>query len=366
MNNLRTADRKITKRIDLNVGAWCNLRCTFCYYKEKLSDSSSKNNLTTKKAKRLIDLYKKSGMEVLEFTGGEPTIREDIFELISYAKKAGFKKISMITNGLTLSSMDFASKITGAGASDFLFSIHGPTPETHDSLTGIKGSFSKLCEGIENIKNLGAKVRCNSVVTGKNASYVFDIARLCYNLGVSRINFIIFNPLEQARCLIAKEDIKYSEAAPILRKTIDEFGKKFEKFIVRYMPLCLMEGYEKYVHNVQQVHYDHDEWNYLLRTRIRQPFCMWLGAVLAGYLFLPTALKLNRTLYENKHSAVLNAHSLINKTRTKKCRNCKYYFICGGVWKAYYKLYGDYELNAVAGRVTYNITEFLDREIHGF
>lgn len=358
--------KKITKRIDLNVGTFCNLRCTFCYYKEDLADSSSKKNLTTEGAKKLIDLYKKSGMEILEFTGGEPTIRKDILDLIAYVKKAGFKKISMITNGLTFSCLDFAKKMVEAGVSDFLFSIHGPNPELHDSVTGVKGSFSKLCKGIENIRSLGARLRCNSVITGKNVSYIFDIARLCYGLKVNKVNFIMYNPLEQAKCLIAKENIRYSKAAPVLKKAINEFGNKFEKFIVRYMPLCLMRGYEKYVHNVQQVHYDHDEWNYLLRTRIRYPFYMWFGAIFVGYLSLPAVLKLKQTFYENKHIAILNAHSLINKVRTSKCKNCKYAFICGGIWKEYYKLYGDDEINTVEGEKIYNITEFLKREIHGF
>ncbi len=356
----------VTKRIDLNVGTYCNLHCSFCYYQNALNDTSPRNNHTTESAKNLISLYKKKGMEALELTGGEPTIRSDIVELVQYAKEKGFKKISVITNGLRLASEEFTRKLIDVGVSDFLFSIHGPTADIHDEVTGVKGSFSKLCKGIENVKKAGVKVRCNSVVTGKNVSNLYYVAHLCFELGVDRFNFIMFNPIEQAKGSIADENIKYSVAAPLLKKAIDDFYRGFEKMIVRYIPLCQMGGYERFVHNIHQVHYDHDEWNYYLRTRVRFPFYKWLAGVFTGYILLPHFLKIGNSISENKHIAILNAHSLMNKIKTTKCRKCRYCFICGGIWKEYYRLYGDKELTGIEGEPIYNITEFLRKDIHGY
>ena len=77
---------------------------------------------------------RRHGKDAVDFTGGEPTIRRDIFEIISYAKEIGFKKICLITNGQRLADKEFAKKIVDSGANDFLFSIHEHDEKTYDNL----------------------------------------------------------------------------------------------------------------------------------------------------------------------------------------------------------------------------------------
>ncbi len=356
----------LTQRIDLNVGYSCNIRCRFCYYINDVRMRNRDKDLSTGRCKRLIAYYFRKGMRTLDLTGGEPTIRKDIFELARFARETGFERICVITNGIMLSDPQYAQRLVASGVNDFLFSLHGSTPETHDYVTNFPGSFEKLNRAVSNLLALKVKVRCNSVVTGTNLSDIYARARLFAGLGVKTVNFIMFNPIEQAVSSGEENYFNYADAAAGLKKAIDDFGKSFDKFTVRYMPLCLMRGYEGYVQNVHQVHYDHDEWDYYLRTYIRQPYPVWLGALCFGAALLPRKFSwLKIGVSHFKHAAILEAHSWLHKHRPAKCRACAYGFICGGVWKRYAAKFSDSQLRPEEGRLIIEPWHFMTEKQRG-
>jgi MoaA/NifB/PqqE/SkfB family radical SAM enzyme len=307
-------------------------------------------DLSTDECKALIRAHFAAGMEVLEFTGGEPTIRRDLFELVRFAKETGFVTVSVITNGLRLAEPAYARELVTAGVSDFLFSIHGSTPEKHDAVTNVPGSHALLLRAIANVQGLAAKVRCNSVITGANQDDIYARAELLSGMGIRTLNFIMFNPIEQALESDERNFLRYSGAAAALKKAIDDFGPSFAKFTVRYMPFCLMRGYEAHIQNVPQVQYDHDEWDYYLRSYIREPLWKWLGGLAVGSVTLPhKGAWLRRGWDHFRHAAILQAHTVLHKSRPAQCRGCAYGFICGGVWKEYARRYGGGELRAEEG-----------------
>lgn len=343
---------RLTRRIDLNTGPLCNLRCEFCYYIKDVQTQNRQKNLTTKECKKLILYYKTLGMEILEFTGGEPTIRSDFFELVTFAKQTGFKRISLITNGICLSDKNYVKNTVDSGVSDFLFSVHGSKTYIHDKITKVPGSYDKLIQAVKNLQNYNVRIRFNSVITGNNLADIRPRAELFYQLGVKTVNFIIFNPLEQTDFGDESNYCRYSECATVLKKVIDDFGESFEKFTIRYMPLCCMTGYEKHVQNVHQVHYDHDEWDYYIRSRVRESFLKWFAGLLIGVLVLPEKRKWIQWGVDHlKHAGILQAHTVLNKYKPKKCKNCKYGFICGGIWRKYFNKYGDSELITQEGEL---------------
>jgi len=93
------------------------------------------------------------GIEGIVFTGGEPTARRDIFELINYARFLGFKVIQIQSNGRMFSYMDLCRFIVKAGATEFSPSVHGYNEKTHDFLTSAKGSPALYV--IKHAKNQG-------------------------------------------------------------------------------------------------------------------------------------------------------------------------------------------------------------------
>ena len=76
--------KPLTTRLDVNLGYECNNNCLFCYFRRR---KEVRRNISTEQAKKLMRLIKKLGIDTFEITGGEPSIREDIAELVAYAKK---------------------------------------------------------------------------------------------------------------------------------------------------------------------------------------------------------------------------------------------------------------------------------------
>lgn len=351
----------LTRRIDLNVGCSCNMRCRFCYYLNDVTRRSRHRDLSTAQCKRLIRWYRQQGFEVLEFTGGEPTIRQDLLALVAFAKTVGFRRVSMITNGVRLAKAAYAQELVSAGVDDFLFSLHGSRAETHDYVTRLEGSYRWLLEAIQNLLSLSVKVRCNSVVTGATLGDTIARAALVKSLGVATLNFIMFNPIEQAKGTEEANFLRYDQAAPLLKKLIDEYAAAFTKLTIRYMPLCLMQGYEPFIQNVHQVHYDHDEWDYLTRAFVRESYGKWLAGLAWGLALLPGKRCWWRWGADHAcHAAILEAHSWLHKHTFAECRRCSYAFICGGIWKEYARRFGAQGLQAVSGRMIIEPWHFMN------
>jgi MoaA/NifB/PqqE/SkfB family radical SAM enzyme len=119
--------------------------------------------LTTEEAKNVIDQSTDLGIAILAFTGGEPLLRSDIFELISYVNK---KKIApiMFTNGQYLTDEN-VEKLAEAGLYSLFVSIDSPYPEEHDKLRGMPGLYEIAIEGVKKAKAKGIFVGLSSYAT---------------------------------------------------------------------------------------------------------------------------------------------------------------------------------------------------------
>ena len=80
-------------------------------------------NIPTAQVKQDLELARKNGAEKIVFTGGEPTIRKDILNLVAYAKKIGFSDILIITNGRMCSYPEFMDKLVANGLTSLCFSL---------------------------------------------------------------------------------------------------------------------------------------------------------------------------------------------------------------------------------------------------
>jgi MoaA/NifB/PqqE/SkfB family radical SAM enzyme len=328
------------------LGYACNARCVFCYYQGHLKTN---NNLTTGKAKKWLKFFHAQGMEAIDFTGGEPTIRTDIGELIAYARELGYGSISIITNGIRTHDRKFLGELVACGLNDILFSLHGHNAAIHDGLTGISGSFDKVVASIVNAVDQKITVRTNTVVNRLNFQYVENIAGLLAALNVPTANFILFNPVVDARLVTSDVGVRYSETTPYLKNLLDHYENSFSRITIRYVPLCLMPGYERFIVNFPQIQYDAFEWDYYLRTYFRGGYLLRLGALLLGACIYPS---LARLLAIGKHNASreLVAWGLAykNHVKSKACGGCAYNFICDGIWRGYAANNGKDELRPVS------------------
>ncbi len=155
------------------VTSACNLSCIHCHAEE---NDSEENDLTTEEAKKFIDeLRKVKEFRVLVYTGGEPLVRPDIFELLKYSQKAGFINV-IATNG-TLITDEVAVKLKEAGTAGIAVSLDGSKKEVHDKVRG-DNAFNLAMRGIEAVKKAGIPLQINVTVMKYNFSDIENIIEL--------------------------------------------------------------------------------------------------------------------------------------------------------------------------------------------
>jgi MoaA/NifB/PqqE/SkfB family radical SAM enzyme len=157
----------------------CNLTCAHCRRLE--TDEMAVKDLSTQQAKSLIEQLAELGgkqpmIPVLVFSGGEPLCRDDLFELISYAKAAGIIP-ALATNG-TLIDAAVAEQIRNSGIARVAVSLDGATAEVHDRLRQLEGSFERALGGIECLRQKEVTFQINITLTKHNAVQLEDIYEL--------------------------------------------------------------------------------------------------------------------------------------------------------------------------------------------
>ncbi|MFC1675659.1 radical SAM protein [Planctomycetota bacterium] len=174
----------------------CNLSCAHCRRLE--SNQAAIRDLSTGQARNLIEQLAQLGgtqpmMPVLVFSGGEPLCREDIFELIDYAKSLGITP-ALATNG-TLIDEEAAGKIANSGIARVAVSLDGATEDVHNKLRKLDGSFEKALEGIGNLRAKGVDFQINITLTRHNAHQLKEVYELSKSLGAAAIHIFMLVPV---------------------------------------------------------------------------------------------------------------------------------------------------------------------------
>ena len=169
--------QNITKRFDLNMGKRCNERCMFCYYLDEIESGNTRDR-STEQVKDILKMGRKWGKTRVDLTGGEPTIRKDLPEIVAYARDIGYETVCIITNGLVTAKKAKLQELQDAGLNDILVSLHAYDAETHDYLVKIKGAHAKVLKTLQNANEIGLNLRVNHVVTNLNYTDVSNLAGL--------------------------------------------------------------------------------------------------------------------------------------------------------------------------------------------
>ena len=167
-----------------NVGRRCNLRCVHCYSQSRNVDYSGE--LSHAEGLRLIDDLAGFGCPVLLFSGGEPLMRPDIFELIEHAATKKMRAV-ISTNG-TLITKEVAKQVKAAGLSYVGISLDG-LEETNDRFRGVAGAFHDALAGVRNCLAMGVKVGLRFTMTRSNFRDIDGIFDLIEREGIPRVCF---------------------------------------------------------------------------------------------------------------------------------------------------------------------------------
>jgi radical SAM protein with 4Fe4S-binding SPASM domain len=148
--------------------------------------------LDTEHVERVLDELKRRDVGQITFTGGEPLLRHDVFEILEYARKLDFPSLGMVTNGCLI-SLKNAERI--AGLLDFVqVSLHSADPDSHDLLVKTPGAFRRTVRAIEMLVDKGESVMINVTVTKLNLDDIVGLSELAKSLGVRGFSLTRFVP----------------------------------------------------------------------------------------------------------------------------------------------------------------------------
>lgn len=162
----------------------CNLKCVHCY--SQSGNGAYGDEMSTAEAKEFIDDIAAFGSPVILFSGGEPLVRHDIFELIEYAVSKGLRAV-LSTNG-TLINANSVKQLKNANISYVGISLDG-MEATNDAFRGVQGAFQNALTGIRSCIQAGIKVGLRFTINKRNAFEIENIFRLLEDEEIPRVCF---------------------------------------------------------------------------------------------------------------------------------------------------------------------------------
>jgi SynChlorMet cassette radical SAM/SPASM protein ScmF len=149
--------------------------------------------LSTAEIRDILDQALPLGLETVKITGGEPFVRDDIVEIVSYAHGLGLS-VLIESNAMLLTEEVVQALARSGGLGRVAVSLDGATPDSHAMLRGSRVSFEAAIQGIERLVRHGAQVQIISCLHRGNAQEMEDLIALATRLGASSIKF---NPIMQ-------------------------------------------------------------------------------------------------------------------------------------------------------------------------
>jgi len=290
----------------------CNNSCLFCSNK-RFKDIP--NNLIFMN-KALKNAREKKADNV-NFTGGEPTIHPNIFDVAKYAKDIGFKWVSINTNGRMLSYPNFCRQLIKSGVNQIDVSTICSKKDIHDSLTQSSGSFNQTIKGIRNVvatreyKKGKISLGISIVLCKSNYKDIKKICRDYADLGASSFRIKVVQGFGSGIKEFKRHSVKLSMYKKYLVDALEFCIKKDIDIKVKNYPICLMKEY----HSI-----------------LKKP-------------------KNNFFLFYVKNSDLMisDKNPFEEGVYSGKCKCCKQKNACWKISKGYYEAYKDQELDALMG-----------------
>jgi radical SAM protein with 4Fe4S-binding SPASM domain len=223
-------------RMDLALTYRCNNHCIHCY----TGGPRETKELTTEEWFKIIDKLFVIGVPHVTFTGGEPTLREDLPQLVRYAEEKGLVT-GLITNGRKLSDSVYVDTLIKAGIDHIQITLESHREEIHDQITGVKGSWKETVEGLKNAIATPVYTLTNTTLNQFNINDIIETIAFIHKLGLNQFacNGLIYS----GKAPEVAKDFSLPEASlePLLTK-IRDYARTLNMDFIWYTPTqyCVM------------------------------------------------------------------------------------------------------------------------------
>lgn len=252
-----------TRKVVVNLTYRCNNHCRFCAvgnpegtvgdalaalpaqagapsvgFRETPREDAAEGELI-----RVLDAYYEQGVRLVDFDGGEPLLHPRHVQVIRHARRRGYERVTLTTNGRVLSYEATTCELLACGLHALLVSLHGATAATHEALTRTPGSFPQTLEGLRTVQRLrqpGFDLGVNTTVTALNLGELDALAALLTELGVDVWNLQLVTPYGRATADLVPGA---GELRAALAGVLERWSARLRMQVVNAPP-CLLPGWE--------------------------------------------------------------------------------------------------------------------------
>lgn len=322
----------------------CNLKCAHC--RASAVEERDPGELTTQEIKSTIDNIASFSNPILILTGGEPLVREDVFEIARYGTEKGLRVV--LGTNATLITPEVAGKLLEAGVKRISVSIDGSTPDAHDEFRGLPGTFEDTLAGARAAQEAGLDFQVNTTVTKRNVGDLQAIHDLTIKLGAVAHHIFLLVPTGRG------EDLKDEEISPEEYEGVLNWMYDMQKKMGNRGPFMKATCAPHFVRVVDQRSKE-DGFNI---TAKRAGLNAMTGGCLGGTSFCfisrtgdvyPCGYLPARAgnIREKSFKEIWEESPLFKDLRDPrklkgKCGKCKYKVTCGGCRARAFAKYGDY------------------------
>lgn len=336
-------------KFDLKWLAWeitrrCNLQCIHCRSSSQLNVMQHPD-CSTKQAYRILDDIAEFAKPVIVLTGGEPLLREDVFDIATYGNDIGFR-MCLATNG-TLITSEMCEHIKSSGIQLVSMSLDGSNAEVHDNFRDQPNAFQATIEAANYFNKHNIPFIINSSFTKRNQDDIVKCFRLAKSIGAKAWYLFMVVPTGRGQELL-EELISAQDYQEILDWHY-EMEQNEENILMR--PTCAPHYYRvRFEHNKKQDGFKKPR--NLSFSPGGSKGCL-AGQTIAlldvdGNVLPCSYLPLSAgNVHERKFADIWDKSSLLNQLRDYssykgRCGQCEYIKICGGCRARAYMMSGDY------------------------
>jgi MoaA/NifB/PqqE/SkfB family radical SAM enzyme len=304
---MKRTKKRVEKNLTIPTGYICNNLCRFCMEADRDARRATVENFIKKRVYHVLE--ENRHVERVIFASGEPTLNPDLIKYVRFAKKQGFKKIAIISNGRRYAYRDFCLQLVDAGVNEFIISLHGHNQRIHDYLTRSPGSFNQTSQGLKNISALRfrlSKIFVSHVVNKKNYKHIGSFLKYLKQFTVDHVSLLVVQPRG------------------------GNLEKNFFDLMPKYSDLAkVMEGLLK---NSPDLFFSNISKNLQYLSMLDIPLCF--SDKLVPYIGYGEI----RLIEKNKK--IKEITNIPHKIKGEKCLVCRYLNVCEGVFENYIKNYG--------------------------
>ncbi len=207
-------------RMDLAITYRCNNKCVHCY----AGGPRQTAELSTGGWMAVIDKLHGLGIPQVVFTGGEPTMREDLVQLIAYAQKQELVS-GLVSNGRKLMDKTYLQSLIAAGLDHVQITVESNDAKVHDEITGTSGSWAETVQGLQNALSLPIYTTTNTTLNTINVDGIDATIEFLHGLGVKHFacNSLIYSG--KAPAIAESFALEEATLEPILNRIKEKTSK---------------------------------------------------------------------------------------------------------------------------------------------